>query len=58
MLEATSTKPPAVFQSGPDYGEETLELEEACRLLGNLCTYEMKATIATHVAVLKRLGLR
>jgi hypothetical protein len=55
---ATTSTPahaPGVFQSAADYGEETTELETACRLLGNDCSYELQSTIQTHHTILKKL---
>lgn len=45
--------PPGVFQSADDYGEETTELETACRLLGGDCSYALRATVATHKKVME-----
>jgi hypothetical protein len=47
--------PPAVFQSAADYGEQTTELETACRLLGNECSYALQSTIANHKKILKQV---
>lgn len=61
MLEArqatstTPAHPPAVFQSAEDYGEETTELEIACRLLGDSCTYELKTTINNRKQMLQKM---
>lgn len=46
--------PPAVFQSADDYGEETVELETACRLLGDSCSYELQSTIENRKEILKK----
>lgn len=46
---------PAVFQSADHYGEETVELETACRLLGNNCTYELQQLIQIHHAMLEQM---
>lgn len=48
--------PPGVFQTADDYGEETTELEVACRLLGKHCSYALQTTIATHKAILQQLS--
>jgi hypothetical protein len=45
--------PPAVFQSAADYGEDTVELETACRLLKN--DYELQSTIANHKKILEQV---
>lgn len=45
--------PPGVFQSADDYGEETTELEVACRLLGNNCSYALQTTVSNHKKILK-----
>lgn len=37
--------PAAVFQSAADYGTETVELDQACRDLGNDCSYALQQTI-------------
>jgi hypothetical protein len=37
----------AVCQSTADYGAQKTTLEQACRVLGRNCTYELKAAIAT-----------
>lgn len=55
MIEAQPNHPPAVFQSAADYGEETTELEVACRILGNDCTYELQNTIKTRKALLEKM---
>jgi hypothetical protein len=58
MLEGSSEIPPAVFQSAADYGEETVELETACRLLKNKCTFEMHSTIAAHKRIIEAAKAR
>lgn len=49
--------PPGVFQSANDYGEETTELEIACRLLGNDCTYELQTMITNRRLLLNSLSV-
>jgi hypothetical protein len=61
MIEAqpatstTPAHPPGVFQSASDYGEETTELETACRLLKNDCSYALQSTIENHKKILKQV---
>lgn len=40
-------RPGAVCQSADDWGKQKTALEQACRILGKRCPYEMKATIKT-----------
>lgn len=47
--------PPAVFESAKDYGEETVELESACRLLGDKCTYQVVQHIEARRQILNAL---
>jgi hypothetical protein len=56
MLEASPAHPPGVFQSAADYGEETTELEIACRILGNNCSYALQSTIDNHKLILSKLN--
>ena len=49
---------PAVFQTADDYGEETIELETACRILGDNCTYELQTSIDNRKATLHALGVK
>jgi hypothetical protein len=43
----TPAHAPAIFQSADDYGTETIEMDTACRLLGNNCSYELEQTVRT-----------
>lgn len=52
-LDQLPAHAPAVFQSAADYGEETIELETACRLLGNSCSYALQSTVKNHKKVLQ-----
>lgn len=36
---------PAIIESAEDFGEETAEIETACRILGKDCTYELQQVI-------------
>lgn len=53
-LEAQPGKPPAIWQSADDYGEETTELQVACRILGDSCSYELKQMIEKRKDLLER----
>lgn len=55
LLEARPDHPPAVYQSAQDYGEETVELETACRILGDKCSYALQSTIKNRKKILKAL---
>jgi hypothetical protein len=46
--------PPGVFQSADDYGGETTELDIACRLLGDDCSYELQQMIESRKQMLDR----
>lgn len=45
FLEPTDQRGGALCQSADDYNELKTTLEQACRLLGTRCSYEMKRTI-------------
>lgn len=45
---------PAIFQTADDYGEETTELQVACRLLGDSCSYELQTTIENRKKILEK----
>lgn len=49
--------PPGIFQTAADYGEETTELEEACRLLGSNCKKDLQDTIAARKQILQNAQL-
>lgn len=55
MIESRPEHPPSVFESADDYGEETIELQEACRMLGKSCSYELKKTIENRNKMLEAL---
>lgn len=55
MLEAGPNHAPAVFQSADDYGEETVELSTACRMLGDDCTDSIKTLISQRNKLMDRL---
>lgn len=55
---ATSTTlahAPAIFESADDYGEETTELETACRLLGNNCSYQLQMMVDNRKTISEQL---
>ncbi len=55
---ATSSTPahaPGVFESASDYGEETTELETACRLLKDNCSYALQTTVQNRKQIVKQL---
>jgi hypothetical protein len=45
----------AICQSAEDWNSLKTSLDQACRLLGESCTYEMKKVFSAAVARLKRL---
>jgi hypothetical protein len=46
--------PAAVFEPAADFGTETEELEQMCRMLGNDCTYAVKQTISRRRQILSQ----
>lgn len=57
-LEPGQDKAPAVCQSASDEMKIKIALEQACRMLGNRCTYEMQAALGKYRAALRDLGVQ
>jgi len=47
FLEPNTERGGAICESADDFNKEKTALEQACRLLGKKCTYEMKRIIKT-----------
>lgn len=56
--DGVAYRAPAVIESAKDYGEETDELNVACRLLGKSCTYELQSSVKNRQEFLRRIGAR
>ena len=54
--DGTSAHPPGVFESAADYGEETAELEMACRLLSDNCSFSLQSTVQNRKRIIEKLN--
>jgi hypothetical protein len=57
-LEPGQDKGPALCQSSVDESKTKTALEQACRMLGNRCTYEMQAALGKYKRALRDLGVQ